>query len=804
MAHRGKRLCLMLMIVVMLLSVGMPALAGGAPEKVRVESKAAIGDGQVTITFYKNTAGLAPSVYQIHWWNNGPEEKNAAYLPYVEIPATAVTQDKHSRTFTNLKNGTIYYFKVYAVGTEHNYSERSEIISATPGKPSIDPRAEEVKRSYQEAFGREATAKEVESWLTTDAALWRTYSDLVNLHRETIKQAEGIRRTVISRAFLKANARDIYTEEQDEWMPLVKVTGNTYMELVSRFKERTVNQSIFDAFGREATAKEITDWTTYDADLWKSYEDLIRLHRATIKQAEGIRRTVIKRAFQRALGRDPYTEEVDRWLPQVASDGMLYKELVAKLGVARKDEELNIKRSYRDAFGREATDQEVASWKARRDWSTYADLIKKHRSTITSDEKVREDLLNRSYFAVYWRGPVEAGQVKEKSYWLGLIKQSGLTYLEVVGQHQKFLKQDKGMRDALIHNAFRTSLGRDASDAEYKLWTDQILKGNVFSYQQLIESLRSSLMTKADLRQEVIKLSYLGVFGRQPTTAEKSYWSNRIETSGENFSALVKVHRGFIKLDPAMRTEMITRSYQEVFKRKPDVAESTYWDGRLKQDGLVYEELLQAHKEWVRNNSDAIAKNAAAVAALAGNGLRLDTAGNVISTKTGAVIYKSGQYFFGTTDKAGKLTSLAGSSVIASGGLNVIAPGGGNIIASGGLNIIASGGLNVIAAGGGNVIAAGGGNIIASGGLNVIAPGGGNVIAAGGGNIIASGGLNVIAAGGGNLFAPGGSLIGQAGTNLIGQAGTNLIGQAGTNLIGEAGTNFSNLNPGALLLHPGY
>jgi len=546
-----------------LLSIaGWSPHAGAASNQPSVVTgtSATAGDGQITITFSKNKSGEYPDEYQIHWWNNSSVEELADYRPYVAIPSADVTEANYSYTFKNLSNGITYYFKVYAYKHTDIWSDRGDILQATP---------------------------------------------------------------------------------------------------------------------------------------------------------------------------------------------------VAKPVVSDADKENMIRRSYEDGFGRTPTADELTYWKSRTDWETYEDLIKLHRVHIQTNDKAQVSVITASYYAVFWRGPNEA----ELKYWTDQLKASGTIFKELRDGHRNYAKNDKIMREALIHNAFRTVLGRDASASELTAWTAQIQAGKVTSYSELVNELRGLLAGNAKLQAEVVRKTYTIAFKRNETAAELKYWQGVIVQNRITFSDMLKTHRDFITKDKNTRSELIAKSYQEVFGRKPDKGENTFWEGRLKNYGLIYGEIVLAHQEWVSTNLAQLKKAKELQDSLAKKGLVLNTkTGDIENKKTKAVVYKEGQYFIGSTDAKGNIKSINGGNVISPAGLTMVAAGGGNIVAAGGGNIVAAGGGNIVAAGGGNIVAAGGGNIVAAGGGNIVAAGGGNIVAAGGGNIVAAGGGNLNP---GSLFLlNGGSIMG--------------------------------------------
>jgi hypothetical protein len=93
--------------------------------------KSTAGNGQVTISFNK-LSGQSPDSYQIDYWTvkNG---KKLSLTP-ITIKAESIKWNTHSYTIKKLKNGTTYYFNVYAKKMNKPVT-LSVQVKATPAAP---------------------------------------------------------------------------------------------------------------------------------------------------------------------------------------------------------------------------------------------------------------------------------------------------------------------------------------------------------------------------------------------------------------------------------------------------------------------------------------------------------------------------------------------------------------------------------------------------------------------------------------------------------------------------------------------
>jgi len=94
----------------------------------------------------------------------------------------------------------------------------------------------------------------------------------------------------------------------------------------------------------------------------------------------------------------------------------------------------HVKAAYREAFGREATEDEVKHWEPRKDWTDRASLVEHHRNWLRGNDVAAKEAVVNSYKFVFGREPVKG----EMNHWLPYAKK-GMTCNEMVANHQKYI-----------------------------------------------------------------------------------------------------------------------------------------------------------------------------------------------------------------------------------------------------------------------------------------------------------------------------------------------------------------------------
>lgn len=150
-------------------------------------------------------------------------------------------------------------------------------------------------------------------------------------------------------------------------------------------------------------------------------------------------RATISRSYQEAFGRFPWEPEVTSWLDRFRTDPVVYPRLVqlhvdwlgSSPGAAEMAEV--IKRSYREVFGRDATQSEVTTWleSLRAKPTSYAKLVQSHLDWLggPAGQGERPEVVTRSYTVALGRDPTPT----EQQRWVQRLVDERLTYQQVVG-----------------------------------------------------------------------------------------------------------------------------------------------------------------------------------------------------------------------------------------------------------------------------------------------------------------------------------------------------------------------------------
>lgn len=153
--------------------------------------------------------------------------------------------------------------------------------------------------SYQNSFGREPTAQEINYWSGEMKAKKLSYKDVMAAHHQWLKSAaaEGERKGI-------------------------------------------TNRSIYEAFGRYATVDEINNITGLIAQDGRNFADLVKGHVAWMtggspQQDQELRET-IKRAFKKSGNGSPSETQIQDWMAKVKAQKLSFKNLVTALQPASK------------------------------------------------------------------------------------------------------------------------------------------------------------------------------------------------------------------------------------------------------------------------------------------------------------------------------------------------------------------------------------------------------------------------------------------------------------------------------------
>ena len=146
--------------------------------------------------------------------------------------------------------------------------------------------------SYQNSFGREPTAKELDSWSEEMKAKKLTYKDVMQAHSRWLKTgaASDERKNLVNRNFFEVLGRVATIDELNYWRDKIEKEGTTYAEM----------------------RKANIDW-------------ILESYRATFL------REMIQRAYLTAGSGKPNEAQITDWMAKAKAQRLTFKQIVAKL-----------------------------------------------------------------------------------------------------------------------------------------------------------------------------------------------------------------------------------------------------------------------------------------------------------------------------------------------------------------------------------------------------------------------------------------------------------------------------------------
>ena len=126
------------------------------------------------------------------------------------------------------------------------------------------------------------------------------------------------------------------------------------------------------------------------------------------------------------------------------------------------------------------------------------------------------------------------------------------------------LKQER------IKASYLLAIGRLPTDAELTWWGQQ----NDYTVSQLVEAHRTYMnTTNKNSKADPIKQTYNIVFGRDPQPAETEYWKGRNEVCWE----MIPQHVNYLNQNKFLYDDVINRAYILMFSKAPDATQLNRW-----------------------------------------------------------------------------------------------------------------------------------------------------------------------------------------------------------------------------------
>jgi hypothetical protein len=152
-------------------------------------------------------------------------------------------------------------------------------------------------------------------------------------------------------------------------------------------------------------------------------------------------------------------------------------------------EPVDLARSYREAFGRDSREDELAGWlnDAETEGKSYEQVIAQHIEFLLSVRGADElrQMIQRSYSAVFGREPAE----DEILGWVNAVKNEKKTYDIIVSQHIDYMLSDSGSQELIdmIRRTYLVVLTREPSGQELAAWKEEVVKHR-YQYWQVIDA----------------------------------------------------------------------------------------------------------------------------------------------------------------------------------------------------------------------------------------------------------------------------------------------------------------------------
>jgi len=214
-----------------------------------------------------------------------------------------------------------------------------------PGPAKITNNESLINDAFHAAFGRNATAGEIDQWKKSDL----TKDDLVAKLVESLKSragAEELRKT-IERSYPNSFGRGPAPKEIDFWQLEAKAKGYGFDGLYAAYRDwlktpaadserkSIVFKSCFEALGRIPNVSESNQWRDMIEKTGEAYFQMVifthNLLFAGNPDYEKERNGMIKRAFLTAGKPQPTDGDYKFWMPEIEKQDLTFKKLVAIL-----------------------------------------------------------------------------------------------------------------------------------------------------------------------------------------------------------------------------------------------------------------------------------------------------------------------------------------------------------------------------------------------------------------------------------------------------------------------------------------
>lgn len=321
---------------------------------------------------------------------------------------------------------------------------------------------------------------------------------------------------------------------------------------------------------------------------------------------------------------------------------------------------------------------------------------------VCSAVQDRAALVRESYEQAFGRAPQEG----EVNYWVG--RQDWTTLKSLVDLHMGSLTAFPDLQNGAIQAAFNRAQQPAPTEPMMKYWREHLTASPC-----PVEELTRRVMRYPEQRAIWVRQSYEAAFGRAGSEDEVKYWSGRNDWGG--LSDLLGFHKNYIRDNDAVADEVVRNSYLRVFGRDPLPGEWNHWRPSVKAQGRICADLEYHHRDWRAKVAQPAQSSDRLIGGLKAKGMAFDVNGNIVllagarmdpnrpgmvAGGGGNIVHPNGTYLVGKGG-AGAPEGLK-ARVIRSDGSAIVANDGAGLIGQDGASLIGNDGSTIVAVGGGN------------------------------------------------------------------------------------------------------
>ena len=220
---------------------------------------------------------------------------------------------------------------------------------------------------------------------------------------------------------------------------LLSVAGPAQAQKQLTVRQALIQQTYQEAFGRKAQDAELTYWDGRKD--WSSKDQLMKYHLESLKGFPELQTSAVRAAYSAAGLGAPGDAMLNFWQRDLAKYPRVVSVLSTDIRSFNEARKRHVDESYRTAFGRPSSADEVKYWQTRDDWfgkpsKPSESLLELHRNYIKENDTASREVVENSYVNALRRKP-SAG---EMNYWLPQVK-TGLLAAQLEAAHNDWFNK---------------------------------------------------------------------------------------------------------------------------------------------------------------------------------------------------------------------------------------------------------------------------------------------------------------------------------------------------------------------------